>query len=262
MGEDNPKVSIITPVFNLEEYILDAITSVRHQTYANWEHLLIDDGSTDSSWTILESQARQDARIKPVKLDSNEGAARARNAGIELASGRFIAFLDGDDIWRPEKLSVQIQGMLERGIEFAYSSYSEVDESNSHITGFVASPERVTADAILLSNPVCCSTAVYDTSRLGKVYMPALRKRQDWGLWIALSKRGAVPTRVGEDLIRYRVRSGSVSSNKLSAVYYVWRIYRDILGLGLIESTRRLMLYVLLSVRKYRNKRARGVPLA
>jgi len=248
-------VSVITPVYNLAELIGDAIESVRAQSYQDWEHILVDDCSTDDSWQVLEQYAAIDPRIRVIRLPSNNGAAEARNEAIRNAAGRYIAFLDGDDMWEPNKLDVQIGCMRKRSLQFTYSNYVEVDARGRNVIAVVESPTDVSAEDMVRSNPMCCSTVIYDTKDVGKVLMPLIRKRQDWGLWVKLYRLGLRPNNVGGSLTRYRVRSGSVSSNKFSAVYYVWRFYREILYLGFPESVWRTAKYVLISARKYRKKK-------
>ena len=252
---DNEKVSVITPVYNLASYLGDAIESVRRQSYSDWEHILVDDCSTDRSWEVLCEYSEKEPRIKVIRLQRNSGAAEARNTAIRAAGGRYIAFLDGDDIWEFDKLEVQIGSMKEGALGFTFTDYIEVDEKNTETVGIVKGPDRVSAEDILRSNPICCSTAIYDTKYVGKVYMPLIRKRQDGGLWIRLVQRGLEPTKITKSLMRYRVRPNSVSSNKLAAVYYVWLLYRRVLDLGFVASTWRAICYAFISIGKYRKKR-------
>lgn len=250
-----PKVTIVTPVFNLAPFLTDAIESVRAQTFDDWEHILVDDCSTDGSWDLLQTYAARDERIRPIRLAENRGAAEARNAALKEARGRYIAFLDGDDMWEPVKLETQLAFMEAHSSQFSYTDYVEVDEDNGEVVGIVESPDRVTGADIIKSNQICCSTAMYDTRDVGVVFMPLIRKRQDWGLWIELINRGLEARNVGQRLLRYRVRPGSVSSNKFVAMMYVWKFYRRVLKLGLVASGWRTANYAVINMRKYKKKK-------
>lgn len=232
----SPVVSIITPLHNSASFISDTIRSVQAQTFADWEMIIVDDCSTDDSVATVERFAAADDRIKIIRLKNNAGAAVARNTAIEAAEGRYIAFLDSDDLWLPEKLIIQLQFMQDKDIAFSYSAYEKVDEQGQPL-GLMGVPDKVNYDQLLKCCVIGCLTAIYDTHKLGKVYMPLIRKRQDLGLWLRLLKKVDYAYGIQQPLAQYRVRSGSISSNKSNAAVYTWRLYREIEQLNLLKAS-------------------------
>jgi len=226
-SEPTPLVSIITPTYNSAIYVSATLASVGAQEFQDWEHIIVDDASSDETVSLLHELSAEDPRIKVIALEQNSGAAVARNAAIDAARGRFIAFLDADDLWMPQKLAVQIAYMLKTGAPFICSSYNVIDEQGNHC-GTVTVPERVTYKKILRNNTIGCLTAVYDTDYFGKVQMPLIRKRQDLGLWLKLLKRVRHAHGLNESLAQYRIRPGSISHNKVSAAKSTWKLYRHI----------------------------------
>lgn len=252
-----PVVSIITPVHNLEALIPLTVESVLAQTFYEWEHILVDDCSSDQSWRVLQDMEALDRRISIRRLSKNVGAAGARNTAIDMAQGRYIAFLDGDDLWEPTKLKKQVEFMQETNTEFTYTNYIEIDESGTNIVGIVNCPDTVRLPEMMRANRICCSSVVYDTARVGKVHMPAIRMRQDWGLWIQLINLGMEPKNVGEQLFRYRVRESGLSGSKLEAISFIWRFYGEILNFGFLRRTWRTIICILIkSLAYYRKRRA------
>lgn len=244
-------VSVVTPAYNCAEALPLAVESVRNQTLREWEHVIVDDGSSDDTSSVIATCEQQDARVRQVRLDRNSGAAVARNAGIAQARGRFIAFLDSDDRWDSEKLELQVQYMISTGVGLSYTNYERIDARSGRSLGNVISPARVTREDLLRSNQIACSTAMYDLAMLGKVYMPLIRKRQDWGLWLEITRRGFAGYNVNRVLGRYYVRPGSVSSNKVMALVYTWRFFRDVAEIPLARRIARIFGYVLVNSKKY-----------
>jgi teichuronic acid biosynthesis glycosyltransferase TuaG len=228
-------VSVITPLHNASTFISQTIQSVLDQTYQYWEMIIVDDCSTDNSVEIVETFINQDNRIHLYKLAANSGAAAARNFAIEKAKGRFIAFLDSDDMWNPEKLELQISYMLKHGYAFTFGAYDKIDEKGKAI-GHIDVPEKVGYADLLKTCSIGCLTAVYDTSVTGKVFMPIINKRQDYGLWLRLLKILPYAHGLNVSLAKYRVRQESLSGNKLKAARYQWKIYREIENLSLVKS--------------------------
>lgn len=243
-------VSIITPVYNAEQTIRECIESVRGQVFQDWEQILVDDCSTDSSKEIIEEFALRDPRIKYIGLNANSGPGVARNKAIEMASGRFIAFLDCDDIWYPEKLEKQVSFMLQNAYPFSFSSYDCMDETGQPLNRKVTAPGIITYKRALFKNPIGCLTAVYDVDFFGKQYMPSIRKRQDFALWLKLLKKSDAHG-IKESLARYRIQKNSVSSNKLSLVKYEWMIYRKEEGLSVFRSTFYVFSAIILKLKSY-----------
>jgi len=226
-------VSVIIPAHNAERYLEPTLHSALGQTYGALEVIVVNDASRDTTARVASRVAATDRRVKLVSFKSNVGAAQARNAGIELAAGRYIAFLDSDDLWAPEKTVRQIERLRATGAALAYTGYRTIDEQGRCRSAPMRVPERVTHAELLHTNVIPCSSAMYDTARLGKVYMPELAKRQDYGLWLRILKStrmGANAAAVGidEPLLFYRVHSASLSANKLDAARYQWRVYREL----------------------------------
>ena len=224
------RVSVITPVWNAAATLAATVASVRAQTEPDWEMLIVDDGSSDGS-RELAARLAADPRIRPLALGTNRGPAAARNEGIRAARGRFIAFLDADDLWRPEKLAVQLGYMAGTGAPLVFSAYRRIDAAGRPL-GIVPAPARLTHAALLRGNAIGCLTAVYDSEAFGKVEMPPLRRRQDYGLWLALLARGAVAHGLPQVLADYRVHAGSLSSRRFAAAAATWAVYRQVAGLS------------------------------
>ena len=225
-------VSIIIPLYNCSDFLKQTIQSILFQTYQNWEVIMVDDCSSDNSVLIAQEFVEKDHRIKLIQLAENSGAAVARNTAIEAAKGRYIAFLDSDDAWLPNKLEKQIAFMQENNYPFTYAAYDKVNESDE-VFGHVGVPDKVTYSDLLKSCSIGCLTAMYDTEFFGKVYMPLIRKRQDLGLWLKLLKKTKYAYGLNETLGFYKVRKDSISANKKSAALFTWRLYRDIEKLSL-----------------------------
>jgi len=237
-------VSVITSSYNCADFIGETIESILRQTYQNWELLITDDCSDDNSCQIINDYAKKDSRIRLLHLDKNSGAGVARNNSIRKARGRFIAFCDSDDQWYPNKLERHLQFMVKYDICLSYTSYDTCDESG-HINGFVQCLPRITYPTILRDNGIGCLTAIYDTSKIGKQYMPSIRKRQDWCLWMRIIKDFGEARGLQEPLALYRVRSGSISSNKIAMLRYNFNVYHQERGYSTPVSALILGLYFL-----------------
>lgn len=221
-------VSIIMPSYN-SVHISESIESVLTQSYENWELLITDDCSTDNTREIVAGYVAKDPRIKLFILDKNSGAGVARNNSIKHAQGRFVAFLDSDDKWLPNKLEKQIAFMLDNNYELTFTSYI-VNNENDNKIGSVQCLGKLNYFRLLCDNCVGCLTAMYDTQKMGKMYLPMLRKRQDWCLWLSILKKCKKGHGLQEDLAEYRVMSDSISSNKFSLVEYNIKVYNEFLG--------------------------------
>ncbi|WP_046743503.1 glycosyltransferase family 2 protein [Kordia zhangzhouensis] len=232
----NPLVSIITPTYNSAHFVSDTINSVIAQTYSHWELILVDDASSDTTVEILKKYATLDNRIKVHVLETNLGAAIARNTAIKKASGKYIAFLDADDLWKPEKLSKQIAFMQEKKVAISFSSYELMDEAGNSLQKIIKALPKVDYTKMLKSNYIGNLTGIYDAEKLGKVYMPNIRKRQDWALWLQLTQKVPFAYSIPEALAIYRVRQNSISSNKLNLLKYNYAIYRKALNFGTFKS--------------------------
>ena len=222
-------VSIITPCYNSEKFIDETIHSVLQQTFENWEMLIVDDASTDSSVQHIEEHLKKDSRIQCIQLSQNSGAAVCRNTAIQHAKGRYLAFLDSDDLWKPHKLEKQIDFMKTNVYSFSFSGYQKMDEEGNLIDkGTVFANEKISYTDMLTSNKIGCLTAIYDTKKLGKIYMPLIKKRQDYALWLKVLKITPFAYGYQESLGYYRLRKSSMSSLKIEMLKWNWKMFREI----------------------------------
>jgi glycosyltransferase involved in cell wall biosynthesis len=228
-------LSIITPAFNTEKYIGLAIRSVLSQTFTDWEMLIVDDCSDDNTANVVESFAALDPRIRLIQMSENAGPAVARNTAIEMSSGRYIAFLDSDDTWAPDKLERQIAFMKKNDYPFTFTAYEKINHSGFPV-GRVSIPEKVTYQDLLKVCSIGCLTVIFDTNYFGKQYMPLIRKRQDYGLWLKLLKQTDYAYGLNQVLAQYRVHNESISSNKFSAAAHQWMLYRNHQQLGFFRT--------------------------
>lgn len=248
-----PLVSIITPTFNSEKYIRETIQSVQAQTYGNWEHILVDDGSSDRTLEVLKELAESDPRITFFSLESNSGSAVARNRGIEEAKGHYLTFIDSDDIWFPDFIESSIHEIKTSGVPFVYSSYKRSDEHLKFIYSDFIVPRRVTYTDILKTNSISCLTAFLDIDMLGKKKMPLVRKRQDMGLWLQYLKEIEYAQGILEPKAIYRIRKDSLSRNKWGLLRSQWDFYRKVEHLNMLQSAYFMICWVYYGFRKYRN---------
>lgn len=232
-----PLISIITPLYNAQNYITQTIASVQAQTYENWEQIIVDDLSTDDSLSIVKEMAAKDTRIRVITLTRNCGAAEARNKATELANGDYIAFLDADDCWHPEKLEKQITFMKAHDCDVSYTSYLQIDETGKPLGKRIKALPKLTYSKQHLNNYIGNLTGIYKAARIGKISAPSIRKRQDWAVWLEAIKKSQKPALgIQEDLAYYRVHAGSISSNKMNLVKYNFQFYRTYLGYSWIKS--------------------------
>ena len=229
-------VSIITPTYNCGKFIGETIESVQRQTYINWEMIIVDDCSTDDTKNVVEKYQQQDERIKYHCLTENSGAAVARTKAMELATGQYMAFLDSDDLWMSDKLEKQLEFMQKNNYIFTSTSYQHMREDGEMMPKILQAIPKTDYNRLLLDCPVGNSTVMYDVSRMGKFQVPNIRKRNDDALWLAMLKKERYIYGLSEVLMKYRLRSKSISSNKWSLVKYTWRLYRDIEHLSVFTS--------------------------
>ncbi|WP_299883717.1 glycosyltransferase family 2 protein [uncultured Lacinutrix sp.] len=238
-------VSIITPLYNSESFITETISSILNQTYKNWELILVDDCSIDKTVELIQELVLKHKNIKLLKNKSNSGAAVSRNNGINIAKGDFIAFLDADDLWKPQKLEKQIQFMHEENCNVCFCSYEQIDESSKPLNILVKALPILSYKKLLKTNYLGNLTGIYNAKTLGKITTPNLRKRQDWLLWLAAIKKSGKPARsIQESLAYYRVRKGSISSNKISLLKYNYLVYKKGLGFSTLKSCYRMLVFL------------------
>jgi teichuronic acid biosynthesis glycosyltransferase TuaG len=243
-------ISIVTPCYNSSDFISNTMDSVINQTYNNWELIIIDDCSTDNSVDIIEKYIITESRIKLFRNNSNSGAAASRNLGLLKSSGRFLAFLDSDDLWEPIKLEKQINFMLENNCPISFTNYELIDEKGNSMNRIINSVKEINYKAYLKNTLIGMSTSMIDTSKTELFEFVNLRTRQDTYLWITLLKRGLVAYGLNMTLVKYRVRNDSISANKIKAAIQVWKLYYNLEKLGYILSVYYFMFYVLNAIKK------------
>lgn len=229
-------ISIITPTYNSGRFIAETIESVRNQTYQNWEMIIVDDCSTDETKKVVEEYIQQDNRIKYYLLEQNSGAAVARTKAMELASGAYMAFLDSDDLWPKDKLERQLTFMKTNNYAFSCTAYEQIDEAGNRINKTIKTKTKTSYNGVLLSCPVGNSTVMYNVTKLGKFVVPNIRKRNDDALWLQMLKKEKYIYGMPDVLMQYRIRSNSISSNKIDLVKYHWYLYRKIENLSVTRS--------------------------
>lgn len=248
-------VSIIMPTYNSGKFLPDAIESVLAQTYPFWELLITDDASIDNTYAIAEDYSKRDARIRVFKLEKNSGAAKARNNSIKNANGRFLAFIDSDDWWYPDKLESQINFMLRNKVEFCFSAFEYADQ-NLSVTGVSFKPIKVSYTRMKLDCNVGTPGVVIDTKRLGKVYMPLINISEDWATWINVTQRTGYAYAINRPLWKYRCVEGSLSSSKIRLAKGNLVMYKKVLGYSSVKS---LLVFVFLFLPSYFIKRLRNL---
>ncbi len=245
-SNDAVQVSIIMPCFNGMKYLEQAVESIRHQTYTKWELLIVDNNSTDGSLALIQALALEDSRIVVLQC-TKPGAAPARNTGIEKAKGRYIAFLDCDDVWLPEKLQRQIHAMLSFDAVFCWSSYRLINAVGDVIRDEFADQEIDYVSFMTKRSVIGCLTVIYDSDRLGKLFMANIRMRQDYALWAKIirlaEEKNFTIYGISDLLAYYRVHDEAMTRNKFKAAFYQWCLYRNIENLTLLTSLRYFMHY-------------------
>ena len=225
--EKQPLVSVIMPCYNMERFISETIASVQRQTYSYWELLIVDDASTDKTAEIVKDIQNQDDRIKFVIKSDHSGIADTRNQCLNMAQGLYLAFLDSDDIWHPEKLERQLKFMIEQNIGFSYSSYDCIDETGKPLHKTVKAAGNLNYKAYTHNTIIGCSTVMLDKTIVGEVVVPSFRTSEDTATWLNILKKGCIAYAIDDPLTSYRIRQHSASSNKLKASSDLWRVYRQ-----------------------------------
>lgn len=232
-------VSIIVPVYNVENFIEETMDCVLAQTYRNWELLLVEDCSTDSTAALIRQymERTSDPRIRLISQPSNMGAARARNRGLKEAKGRYISYLDADDIWDAEKLEKELAFMKEKDAAFAFTGYEFADEAGKGMGKVVHVPETLTYKQALSNTTIFTTTVMFDLKKMTReqLEMPVM-KSEDTALWFRVLRSGVTAYGLDENLVKYRRAGRSLSSNKLEAIRRIWNLYRRAEGMNIISS--------------------------
>ncbi|MBI9036338.1 MAG: glycosyltransferase family 2 protein [Bacteroidales bacterium] len=234
--KNEPLVSIVTPLYNSANFLPETLDSVLNQTYKNWEMFIIDDCSKDNGLEIALEYAKKDSRINVVPLKKNSGAACSRNVGIAKAKGDFIAFVDSDDVWMPQKLEKQLNFMLKNNYYLTYTSYQRIDEEGNK-GKIIRPPKKVWYKKMLFQNYIGLSTAMINVKEFGKKFFIPHIRREDYAYWLKILQNDLEYAYLYDDIvINYRVRKGSLSSNKIKLVRYQLFLYNQVIGLNYIKS--------------------------
>lgn len=253
-----PIVSVVMPAFNSEKYIQQAIDSVRRQTLNEWELIIVDDCSTDLTYDIACKIAQEETRIKIIQNVTNCGAAASRNIGFLQCSGKYIALLDSDDLWEPEKLKKQVECAEISGADIVYCSYAIVDEQGKRKSPDFIVPDNTDFHSMLKSSVISCSTALLSKEVTRNHQFPAGMYHEDLAYWLLLLKNGATAAGIPEVLAAYRITPGSRASNKIKSAVNRWKIFRKFFHLPLWESISLLIQYAYLGLLKYRKSVGKG----
>jgi teichuronic acid biosynthesis glycosyltransferase TuaG len=243
-------VSIITPAYCCADVVGLTISSVLNQTYPNWEMLIIEDFSPDNTRSVLRDLVKRDARLRLIELPCNTGPASARNVGLDHARGRWIAFLDSDDFWLPKKLERSIEFAEQSGSTFIFTGYRRISNNGVQIGRYINVPKSINYRQLLGNTVIATSTVMIDRQGIGNFRM---RKTyyDDFDCWLSILKKGFIAHGLDEDLMRYRLMTGSVSRNKRRSAVKVWRAYRDLEKLNLLTSTWYFFNYAINALIKY-----------
>lgn len=218
-------VSIIMPSYNTARFIKETVDSVLAQSYTNWELIIVDDCSTDNTDDVV-AQFSGDSRIKYIKNNKNSGAAESRNRALREAKGKWIAFLDSDDLWAPDKLEKQIAFMKDNGYHFSYTAYTEIDENSEPNGKTVTGPKRITKSGMYNYCWMGCLTVMYDAEAAGLIQIESIRKNNDYAMWLKVCKKADCYL-LDETLAKYRKRSGSISNHGYTKlIKWHYRLYR------------------------------------
>ncbi|WP_235807277.1 glycosyltransferase family 2 protein [Loigolactobacillus rennini] len=244
---EQPLVSVIMPVYNSEQFVGKAIQSVQKQTYSNWELVITDDCSKDKTVPYIKQYINKDKRIKLFELKNNSGAAVARNTCLDRATGRFIAFLDSDDLWHAEKLDKQVKFMLAHDFAFTFTGYDFIGHTNK----VISVPEKINFQGMLKNTIIGTLTVMIDKRQTGTFYMPLVKRGQDLLTWALLLKKIPYAYGLNESLSSYRVVKGSLSNNKIKAIKRTWHNYYYELQLGFFKTLYYFVFYVFNALKKH-----------
>lgn len=244
-------VSIITPMYNSEKYILETYESIKNQSYTNWEWIVIDDCSNDKSYEIVLQLKKEDSRIQLLKNRFNLKAAGSRNRGLDLAKGEYISFIDSDDIWYVNFLEKQLKILTQKKCNIVFSSYKRKNENLSRDFGDYIVPEIVTYKDLLKTNYLSCLTVLYRKSIYkNKRFIEGLKMHEDYVFWLELLEIEKIARGNREVLAIYRIRSNSTSRNKINNLFYMFYIFRNIRKEKILKSLFYLVNYIVYGIKK------------
>ena len=256
------KVSIIVPAYNVEKYVSNTLDSVKNQTYQDWECIVVDDCSTDNTASIIQEYCKSDLRFIYIRLNNNSGAAIARNTAIKKASGRYLAFIDSDDIWLPQKLEKQILFMKNNNYYFSCTDYGKID-ADSNVRKMVVKAKKIYDYKEVLKNCPGNSTVIYDCENIGKVYAENIRRRNDFVMWLKVIKVASKAYGYNEVLTFHRERKNSISYKKTMLLKYQWTVYRKIenlsFGYSLYLTSYKILQVMMAKIQRYMSVIEEGV---
>lgn len=232
-------ISIITPSYNSIDTIEETYGSIQAQSHSNWEWLITDDCSSDGTYDFLKNLSLKDSRIRVFQNSINSGAAISRNNSLKEVRGEFVAFIDSDDLWRKDKLFIQLNYMTSQNIDFSFTAYELIDEHSGILEKYVDTQQVKPLsyeDMLRKKATLGCSTVMLRKSAFGDIQMPLLRTGQDYGLWLQLLKRETQAYPIQTILTQYRILPDSISRNKFKKAKRQWQIYREIEKLGLFKT--------------------------
>lgn len=254
ISEKNPLVSVIMPAYNAGRFLEEAIRSVMAQTVTDWELLVLDDGSTDDTLFIAQRLAQSDCRIRVLPNERNMGVAKTRNRGFDLCRGEYVALLDSDDVWYPQKLEAQLARICETGADLCYCAYAIVDAAGEKTRADYLVPETVGFDDLLKQNVIGCSTVLISAAVKEKYRFETDFYHEDYVLWLRLLQDGCKFAGCTQVMAAWRYVENSRSFNKWNAAKKRWWIYRKYLHLDFFYSVRLLTEYALMGLCKYSKK--------
>jgi teichuronic acid biosynthesis len=231
-------VSIITPTYNCGRFIAETIESVLAQSYQDWELIISDDCSTDDTVEVIRPYLERDARIRYICNERNSGAAVTRNAALREAKGRWIAFLDSDDLWRPAKLEHQLRFMVENGYDFSYTQYSECDENGILKPGVISGPKHVSRYGMMAYCWPGCLTVMYNRDKVGLIQIADIKKNNDYAMWLKVCRKADCHL-LPQILATYRRgRSGSISNLSIkNLIKWHYKLFREAEGYNPVTSS-------------------------
>lgn len=250
MEMDNFLVSVITPAYNCELFIEYTIESVINQTYKNWEMIIVNDCSTDNTFDILKKYSEKDNRIKIINLNKNVGVSEARNIAIRNAVGKYIAFLDSDDLWTSEKLEKQVMFMEDNKYLFTFTDYGFIDHNNYRLEKVVVAPLEVKYKDALKGNSIPCLTVMINKEAVNEIYFKNIG-HEDYATWLAILKNGVNAYSLNCKLAYYRRHNNSLSSNKIKSIIWTWNIYYNNEKITLPLCFYYMIHYIIKSIKKH-----------
>ncbi|WP_100374104.1 glycosyltransferase family 2 protein [Bacillus sp. FJAT-45037] len=252
LNSSTPLITIVTAAYNCANFIGETIESAQSQTYTHWEMLIVDDCSKDNTREVIAQYAKDDPRVRLIALTENGGAAVARNHALREARGKYVAFLDSDDLWLPLKLERQLNFMEEHDYAFSFTAYKMMNEVGQDLGQVVSVPRAIDYNGLLKNTIIGCLTVMINVEKTGTLQMPNIRTRQDFALWLSVLKRGYTAYGLDEVLARYRKVEGSISSNKVKAAQKTFYVYRHVEKLSLPYALYCFFHYAFNAVKKHR----------